>query len=140
VGLVADRLWLVADGTCEPYEGDLDDYRRLLLDAARAERRRARGAKPEAPRNKADERRRRADARAVTANLRKAIKAAESRMEKLQAEKATLHDKLADPKFYDGPAGEVSALNRRAGEVDRDIEAAESEWLEAQAALEAAGV
>src|SRR5881394_3225997 len=27
----ADRLWLVADGTVAPYEGDLDDYRRLVL-------------------------------------------------------------------------------------------------------------
>src|SRR3954470_3340809 len=27
----ADRLWLVGDGTVAPYEGDLDDYRRLVL-------------------------------------------------------------------------------------------------------------
>ena len=35
----ADRLWLVGDGTVAPYEGDLDDYRRLVLGReARAER------------------------------------------------------------------------------------------------------
>ena len=28
-----DRLWLVADGTVRTYDGDLDDYRRLVLDA-----------------------------------------------------------------------------------------------------------
>ena len=27
----ADRLWLVADNTVAPYEGDLDDYRRIVL-------------------------------------------------------------------------------------------------------------
>ena len=27
----ADRLWLVADGTVAPFEGDLDDYRRIVL-------------------------------------------------------------------------------------------------------------
>src|SRR5207248_7885541 len=27
----ADRLWLVGDGTVAPYDGDLDDYRRLVL-------------------------------------------------------------------------------------------------------------
>ena len=139
VELAADRLWLVADGTCNAYEGDLEDYRRLLLDEARAERRQARGAKPKAAVNKADERRRRAEARTHTAKLRKAIKAAESRVGKLQAEKKDLHARLADPKLYDGPAGDVTALNKRAGEIDRDIETAESEWLEAQAALEAAG-
>ena len=137
VELTADRLWLVADGTCKSYEGDLGDYRQLLLDSARADRRQARGVKPRAPVNKADERRRRAEARTVTANLRKAIKAAESRVEKLQAEKVTLHERLGDPKFYDGPAAEVAALNKRAGEIDRQIETAEAEWLEAQAALEA---
>src|SRR6516164_1311593 len=30
--LVADRLWLVADGTAHPFDGDLEDYERLLLD------------------------------------------------------------------------------------------------------------
>ncbi len=139
VELAADRLWLVADGTCKSYEGDLEDYRRLLLDEARAVRRQARGEKPKASVNKADERRRRAEARTVTANLRKAIKTAEARVGKLQAEKDTLHGKLADPKLYDGPANEVSALNKRAGEIDRDIGTAEAEWLEAQAALEATG-
>ena len=30
--LVADRLWLAADGTVAPFEGDMDDYARLVLD------------------------------------------------------------------------------------------------------------
>jgi ATP-binding cassette subfamily F protein 3 len=138
VELAADRLWLVADGTCKPFEGDLEEYRRMLLDAAREERRQARDAKPQASTSKADDRRRRAEARAATADLRKAIKAAESRMEKLQAEKDRLHETLADPKLYDGPPEEVTALNKRAAELDRDLEAAETEWLEAQETLEAA--
>ena len=33
--LVADRLWLAADGTVVPYDGDMDDYARLVLDRAR---------------------------------------------------------------------------------------------------------
>ena len=31
IELTCDRLWLVADGTCGPFDGDLDDYRRLVL-------------------------------------------------------------------------------------------------------------
>ncbi len=34
--LVADRLWLAADGKVVPFEGDLDDYARLVLDRAKA--------------------------------------------------------------------------------------------------------
>ncbi len=33
--LVADRLWLAADGTVAPFEGDMEDYARLVLDRAR---------------------------------------------------------------------------------------------------------
>jgi len=45
IELAADRLWLVADGTVRPFDGDLDDYRRLVLerpDSASS----ARGAEP----------------------------------------------------------------------------------------------
>ena len=33
--LVADRLWLAADNTVAPFDGDMDDYARLVLDRAR---------------------------------------------------------------------------------------------------------
>jgi ATP-binding cassette subfamily F protein 3 len=38
VECVADRLWLVADHTCKPYDGDLDDYRELVVRQRRQER------------------------------------------------------------------------------------------------------
>ena len=33
--LVADRLWLAADGTIAPFDGDMDDYASLVLDRAK---------------------------------------------------------------------------------------------------------
>jgi ATP-binding cassette subfamily F protein 3 len=33
--LVADRLWLAAEGTIVPFNGDMDDYARLVLDRAK---------------------------------------------------------------------------------------------------------
>src|SRR6185503_19271072 len=38
--LVADRLWLAADGTIKPFDGDMDDYSRFVLDRSKG------GAKP----------------------------------------------------------------------------------------------
>ncbi|MDX2073680.1 MAG: ATP-binding cassette domain-containing protein, partial [Alphaproteobacteria bacterium] len=38
VECVADRLWLVADHTCAPYDGDLDDYRELVVRQRKQER------------------------------------------------------------------------------------------------------
>jgi ATP-binding cassette subfamily F protein 3 len=34
--LVADRLWLVSDGQVRPFNGDMDDYARYVLDRAKA--------------------------------------------------------------------------------------------------------
>ena len=45
-------------------------------------------------------------------------------MEALQRERDALHETLADPALFDGPADAVAAPNRRAGEIARDIEAA----------------
>ena len=63
VELVADRLWLVADGTVQPFDGDLDDYRVLLAERARP------AAKADAAPTRRDDRRERAEARAATAPL-----------------------------------------------------------------------
>ncbi len=38
VDSVVDRLWLVADGTCKPYSGDLEDYRKLVVAQRKKER------------------------------------------------------------------------------------------------------
>jgi len=36
IELVADRLWLAADGQIKPFDGDMDDYARFVLDRAKA--------------------------------------------------------------------------------------------------------
>jgi ATP-binding cassette subfamily F protein 3 len=36
IDLVADRLWLAADGHIKPFRGDMDDYARFVLDRAKA--------------------------------------------------------------------------------------------------------
>jgi ATP-binding cassette subfamily F protein 3 len=36
IDLVADRLWLTADGTIKPFKGDMDEYARFVLDRAKA--------------------------------------------------------------------------------------------------------
>src|SRR3546814_7690301 len=46
VELAADRLWLVADGTVSAYDGDMDDYRTLLMEQRRVESSRQRDEKP----------------------------------------------------------------------------------------------
>jgi ATP-binding cassette, subfamily F, member 3 len=132
VELVADRLWLVADGTVRPFDGDLDDYRTLLSERARP------AAKPD-PGTKRDDRRERAEARAALAPLRKQAKDAEARLAKLAAERALIERKLADPGLYGpGRAGEIAATNARLAAIKKLAATAETEWLMAEEALEVA--
>jgi ATP-binding cassette subfamily F protein 3 len=132
VELVAERLWLVADATVRPFDGDLDDYRALLAERARpAGRAEVSGRK--------DDRRERAAARAALAPLRRQAKDAEALLAKLTAERAAIEARLADPDLYaNGRVNDVAAANTRLASIRREAEAAESAWLAAAEALEAA--
>jgi ATP-binding cassette subfamily F protein 3 len=135
IELVADRLWLVADGTVTPFDGDLDDYRAVLAESGRAQT----GKAAPAP-SRVDDRRARAEARAALAPLRRQAEAAENTIARLSAERATIEAKLADPQLYAGAGrpDEIAAQNARLAAIAREIAAAEEAWLSASAALEEA--
>ena len=128
VELVADRLWLVADGTAKAYDGDLDDYRGLLVE-------RARPIRVEAP-TRRDDRRDRAQARVQSAPLRKQARDAEAALARLSSERVAIEARLADPAFYaPGRTADVTAANTRLAALARETEHAEMAWLEAEEAL-----
>jgi ATP-binding cassette subfamily F protein 3 len=132
VELVADRLWLVADSTVKPFDGDLDDYRTLLVE-------RARPAAKAGTVTRKDDRRERAEARAALAPIRRQAQEAEKRITVLAAERAGIEAKLADPAIYaPGRTGEVTAANTRLAAIAKESAAVEEAWLLAQEALEAA--
>ncbi len=131
VELVADRLWLVADGTVRPFDGDLDDYRALLSERARPASRNDTGTRR-------DERRERAEARAALAPLRRQAKDAETKRARLAAERAAIETRLADPALYaPGRANEITAANARLAAIARETAAVEEVWLAAEEALAA---
>lgn len=140
IELVADRLWLVDDGTCKPYEGTLDDYavelRTQRRDARQTEKADANGDAPKE--NKKQARKERAEQRQATAKLRKTIQDAEKRMSKLEEQKQKLEARLADPDIYNGSTKDLMDLQLKHAEVKDAVAAAETEWLEAQEALEGA--
>jgi ATP-binding cassette subfamily F protein 3 len=132
VELVADRLWLVANGTVRVYEGDMDEYRALLTE-------RGRPARADAPLTRRDDRRERAENRAQLAPLRRQAKDAEARIARLAAERAAIEARLADPAIYaPGRAPEITAANTRLAAISRESDAAETAWLAAEEAMEAA--
>jgi ATP-binding cassette subfamily F protein 3 len=134
VELVADRLWLVADGTVRPFNGDLEEYRRLLL----APEAQAEGARDDATNDRRLQRREAAERRLATEPLRRAARRAEETAQRLAAERQALDRRLAAPDLHAaGGAALVEAYRRRA-ELSRLIEEAETAWLAAEEAIESA--
>jgi len=128
----ADRLWLVGDGTVVPYEGDLDDYRRLVLG------RQARGEGPREERvSRTDQRRAAAEKREELKPLKRRIDTAEQAVAKLSAEIATIDAELATDLFARDPAKATELSKSRAKAADA-LARAEEDWLSASAEYETA--
>ncbi|MDP6831535.1 MAG: ABC-F family ATP-binding cassette domain-containing protein, partial [Alphaproteobacteria bacterium] len=131
--LTTDRLWLVANGEVTPWEGDIDDYRRMSLrnDAPR---------EANAPSDKDRRAARKANAkdRQRLAPLRKMVKQTEQKLSRLQTEQARIAAALADPKLYQDNPDKVTALNQERAQTDKAIAEAEAAWLAAEEELEAA--
>ncbi|MCP1215843.1 MAG: ABC-F family ATP-binding cassette domain-containing protein [Acetobacter orientalis] len=137
VELVADRLWLVAEGKVTPFEGDMAEYRSWLIEQSRSANRASKPQDDAPQQSRKDDRRDRAEIRKAQAPLRKLIKDAESKLAKLAAERATLEAKLADPALYTtGKADDVTRLNTRLAAIGKAQAELEEQWLEAEAELE----
>jgi ATP-binding cassette subfamily F protein 3 len=140
VELVCDRLWLVADGGCQAFEGDLSDYRDMLTESRRAKRRseKADADEPEtSAASKKEARRERAQQRAATADLRKSVKDHERRIEKLSADIEALEQRLASPEVYEGPTAKLMELQLRHADFKAKLAEAEEAWLDLSERLEA---
>ncbi len=128
LGLVADRLWLVANGRVAPYEGDLDSYRATLL-RARPDKPSKDKPAPAAPRPSHDE----------IKDIRAELRRAEARVEKIMEMHEKLSVKLADPALYEAAkASELAQWQGKFTEVEEGLARAEALWVAAQARLDAA--
>ena len=120
---VADRLWLVADGTCEPYHDDLDAYRKLVVQQRRRERE---GSRKEA---RAAKNHKKTDA----SQSEKQAARLEETLARLGAEKDALENELANASAK-GDATAIKRLNQTYTSTVAAHEAAERE-LEALIAM-----
>jgi ATP-binding cassette subfamily F protein 3 len=142
--LTVDRFWLVADHRVRPFDGDMADYRRLLLEQNRSATPAAgatdaaNGTNGSARVNKKDKRRIAAAQRRSLTTLRAAARDAEAELARLSEQKAAMLEKLKDPDFYRDQPDEAQALQRDIGRLQKDLDAAESRWLTDQEALEEA--
>jgi ATP-binding cassette subfamily F protein 3 len=132
----ADRLWLVKDGRVGPYDGDLSDYRALVLAADRTAQ--ANATKPaqtaQMSGNAAG-----ADAatsaapRPSASTLRRRMEEAERKLTQARANLETVDERLSAAK---GP--EVAVLLKKRETLAGEIAGLEETWLAAAEMLEGA--
>lgn len=137
---VADRLWLVADGTCHDFDGDLDAYRAHVIAQRRKERRAEKAAaKGDVPPqvDKKEQKRLLDEKKKRHPGLAQDVEIAEKALSKLTTQRKKLEAQMADPAFYDNEDAVIEAQHAY-GQLERDIEAQEGEWLRAVEAFEGA--
>lgn len=135
----ADRLWHVAEGEVRPFEGDLGDYRRLVLSERARNARNADSSAEKRPRAEHENSRRTAaNKRADLAVLRKRITAAEAASKRLSAEIERLDIALTAPDLFTIDPRKGAELARARAEAVLKLAEIEEDWLDASSAYEEA--
>ncbi|MFL5135981.1 MAG: ABC-F family ATP-binding cassette domain-containing protein [Microvirga sp.] len=134
----ADRLWIVGNGSVKPFDGDMDDYRQLVLSGDLDPQKRS--DRPQAPTaSKIDERRAAAERRVALAPLRKKLEALESRMAKLTDVIGKVDAALADGTAFQKDPAKATELSKMRAEAAATLASAEEEWLMLSSEIEEAG-
>jgi ATP-binding cassette subfamily F protein 3 len=133
----ADRLWLVQNGGVAPFEGDLDDYRRLVLATADDEGQDG-ASKSGERRSRTETRRAAAERRAELAPLKRRIAALEAEMAKLGKRVGEIDQTLADPKLYERDPARAAKLAKERADAAGALAGAEEQWLELSGEYESA--
>ncbi|MBI3349235.1 MAG: ATP-binding cassette domain-containing protein [Burkholderiales bacterium] len=145
---VCDEFWLVADGVVKPFDGDLDDYQRWLLDQSKEAARAAKKQSAAAPAPVAaaapapapaprEDRKASGQARAKVAEqtrpLRKEMEQIDKRMHALATERTEIEAQLAEGAV----ASAIAEMGKRLKAISDQLEADEMRWLELGEQIEA---
>ena len=142
---VCDEFWLVGRGQVGPFDGDLDDYQRYLLEESKRLREQARtvssavsapAAAAPPQRDAREQRRLDAQARQLLAEktrpLKRELDKIDQRLAALGQEKAALEERLMQAL----PAAEIADCGRRLKACADEIEVLEEKWLDMSTTLE----
>jgi len=137
---VCDEFWLVTHGGLEPFDGDLDDYQRWILEQARAAA--SAGADTGSGSSTAGNRRAERQAAALERQqrqerikpLRKELNVVDNRLGVLFAERDALEAEYAVP---DRTPEAIADTGRRLKTVNEQIESLETRWLDLSTRIDA---
>ena len=140
---VCDEFWLVTDGAVKPFDGDLDDYQKWLLEQSReASREQSKGDKAKRKRDAANATE--VPAPVAAANrpqrtddakpLRKELGNVDNRMAVLVADRGALETAMAAANITPAQRAEQGKRLKALGD---EIDALEARWLDLSARLDA---
>ena len=132
--LVADRLWLAMDGSVKAFDGDMDDYAKLVLERVRQASRAAPKKADAAPVEVSKP----APNPAMAGPLKRKLEAAEQTLARCTAQLAELDHALADPTLYTRDAAKAAELTERREKSQGRMNKAEAEWMAAAEAYDVA--
>jgi ATP-binding cassette subfamily F protein 3 len=133
----ADRLWVVADHTVTSYDGDLDDYRRMVL-SARGMRTNSRDRGSNERGNGRDKPARNGSEKRVP--LQQKISEAEAEIARINGIIAKIDTALALPDLFTRDPKQAAQLSKARAGAASALQRAEEEWLAASSQYdEAAG-
>ncbi|MCA6113456.1 ABC-F family ATP-binding cassette domain-containing protein [Bradyrhizobium sp. WSM 1738] len=128
----ADQLWVVANKTVTTYDGDLDDYRRMVLSIGDT-----RSASREKPKESARPERTKSEKRLP---LKQRIAEAEAEIERITGIIAKIDTALALPDLFTRDPKQAAQLSKARAGAESALRRAEEDWLEASTEFdEAAG-
>jgi ATP-binding cassette subfamily F protein 3 len=134
---VCDEFWMVSRGGIAPFDGDLDDYQRYLLEESKRLRAEAVAAasviapspaktsKESSPNTKLDQEKKKP--------LKKELEKVEPKLAALEAEKEICLKQLLEPL----KSKEIAETSKRLKQIEQEIASLEARWLEINEALEA---
>ncbi len=129
-----DRLLLVANGRITPFDGDLEDYKRLVLSATAESNGVQREAKSA---SKVLQRREAADRRLALKPLKDAMDKWEREVAKLHGDIEKLDAALANPSLFNKDPAKGEELAKKRGAAVHALSNAEARWIEAAERYEA---
>jgi len=136
---VCDEFWMVSRGGVEPFDGDLDDYQRYLLDEAKRQReaiKEASSAAAKAERKAQAEAAAKPKVKVASSGAKRQLEQLEARMAVLNGEGASLEGLLSKSP----PPSDYAELGNRLKAVNDELQLLEEQWLTLSGQVEAAAV
>lgn len=131
----ADQLWVVADKTVTNFDGDLDDYRKVVMQSRGmrgATRERGNGERNGGERDKP------AKSKERKASPKQQVAEAEAEMERITGIIAKIDTALALPDLFKRDPKQATQLTKARAAAADALQRAEDQWLAASAQYEAA--